>query len=75
MRIHQVPEQPFTYIVENDHGRHLGTVDEFHASNTATGTITIHYIARRLASRGMIPDVEVEEFRGFTAALQYVGGD
>ena len=68
MQFHQVESQPHTYIVENDYGKQLGTVDEFHPRK-APGTIL--YIARRFDGRGMF---EEKDFPGFTAALQFVAG-
>lgn len=66
MQFHQVPEQPYTYIVEDDYGKQLGTVDEFHPSREP-GTIT--YIALRFNEHG---DLKQKAFPGFTAALQFV---
>lgn len=65
MQIHLVPEQPFTYIVENDYGKPLGTVDEFHRNDK------VSYNGTRFTGLG----AEQKEFSGFTAALQYVGGN
>ena len=59
MQFHQVQEQPHTYIVENDYGKQLGTVDEFHRNEK------VSYIATRF-NKGTF---EQKEFPGFTAAL------
>ena len=78
MRLRQVPEQPHTYIVENDHHRQLGTVDEIHrhqtTNQTDSGTVIVRYIGTRFTGLGA-PMFEQKEFSGFTAALQYVGGN
>ena len=66
MQFRQVTEQPYTYIVEDDYGKQLGTVDEFHPSKTPW---LIKYVARRFDGRGMF---EERTFSGFTAALQFV---
>lgn len=66
--IHLVPEQPFTYIVENDYGKPLGTVDEFHRNDK------VSYNGTRFTGLGA-PLLEQKGFSGFTAALQYVGGN
>lgn len=71
MQFHQVTGQPHTYIVEDDYGKQLGTVDEFHP-RTEPGTI--HYIAYRFGWPGW-PGMSVSEektFPGFTAALLFV---
>ena len=67
MQFHQVTDRPHTYIVENDYGKQLGTVDEFH---TDTNTTTVSYVAIRFDNKGIF---EQKEFSGFTAALQFVG--
>lgn len=64
MQFHQAQYRPHTYIVENDYGKQLGTVDEFHRNDK------VSYIGTRFDGRGMF---EQEEFSGFTAALQFVG--
>ena len=66
MQIHQIKSQPHTYIVENDYGKQLGTVDEFH--NNANPT-TVSYVAIRF-DKGTF---DHKEFPGFTAALEFVG--
>ena len=66
MHIRQVTDQPHTYIVENDYGKQLGTVDELHRNDK------VSYIGTRFDGRGMF---EQKEISGFTAALQYVGGN
>ena len=63
MQFHQVESQPHTYIVENDHGKRLGTVDEFHENGF------VHYVAIRFDNGTF----EHKDFPGFTAALQFVG--
>ena len=63
MQIRQVTYQPYTYIVENDYGKQLGTVDEFHRNEK------VSYIATRFDGRGMF---EQKDFTGFTAALEMV---
>ena len=68
MQLHQVEEQPYTYIVEDDHGKQLGTVDEFHNNNANGENETVSYVAIRFDGRGMF---EQKEFSGFTAALQF----
>ena len=65
MQFRQVKYQPHTYIVENEDGKQLGTVDEFHKIGI------VYYVGTRFAGRGM---VEQKEFSGFTAALKFVGG-
>lgn len=72
MQFHQVTEQPHTYIVENDYGRQLGTVDEFHQVDTDTNTTIVSYVAIRFLGPGA-PMFEEKEFSGFTAALEFVG--
>ena len=68
MRIRQVPEQPHTYIVENDYGRQLGTVDEFHKKDGS-----VYYVAIRFTGPGVgMPMFEQKTFSGFTAALQFI---
>lgn len=71
MQFHQVESQPHTYIVENDYGKQLGTVDEFHRNEK------VSYIATRFAGPvvGMPMPFEQKEFPGFTAALQFVNGN
>ena len=71
MQLHQVPEQPHTYIVENDNQRQLGTVDEYHTKDNATGGFAgrILYIGTRFTGHGIF---EERTFPGFTAALQFV---
>ena len=71
MQLHQIPDQPHTYIVENDYGTQLGTVDEYHTKKNAPGGFAgrVLYIARRFDGRGMF---EEKTFHGFTAALQFV---
>ena len=64
MKIRQVTDQPYTYIVENDYGKQLGTVDEFHRNEK------VSYIATRFDGRGMF---EQKYFTGFTAALAFAG--
>ena len=64
MQIRQVTDQPYTYIVENDYGKQLGTVDEFHRNEK------VSYIATRFDGRGMF---EQKGFTGFTAALEFAG--
>lgn len=66
MQIYQLESRPHTYIVENDYGKQLGTVDEFHNNNNET----VSYTAIRFYGRGMF---EQKDFPGFTAALQFVG--
>ena len=70
MTISQVPEQPHTYILENDYGKQLGTVDEYHRNEK------VSYIATRFTGHiaGMPMPFEQKEFSGFTAALQFVSG-
>ena len=65
MQIHQVTDQPYTYIVGNDYGMQWGTVDEFHRNEK------VSYIATRFDGRGMF---EQKGFTGFTAALEWVEG-
>ena len=62
-QIRQVTDQPYTYIVENDYGKQLGTVDEFHRNEK------VSYIATRFDGRGMF---EQKDFTGFTAALAWM---
>lgn len=69
MQFHQIQEQPHTYIVENDYGTQLGTVDEFH-KNEGMENETVYYVGIRFDGRGMF---EQKEFPGFTSALQFVG--
>ena len=71
MQFHQVAEQPHTYIVEDDYGKQLGTVDEFHPGNDAPGGFAGRtlYIALRFDGSGMF---EEKAFSGFTAALLFV---
>lgn len=64
MQLHQVQDRPHTYIVGDDYGEQLGTVDEFHRNDK------VSYIGTRFDARGMF---EQEEFSGFTAALRFVG--
>ena len=64
MKFRQVESQPHTYIVEDDNQRQLGTVDEFHKSGI------VYYVATRFRGKGMF---EQKDFRGFTAALEFVG--
>ena len=64
MQFRQVESQPHTYIVENDYGKQLGTVDEFHKNGF------VYYVGTRFAGPGMF---EQKDFPGFTAALQFVG--
>ena len=74
MQIYQIKSQPHTYIVEDDdHEKQLGTVDEYHTKENATGGFAgrILYIARRFEGRGMFAE---KTFPGFTAALQFVSG-
>ena len=70
MQFHQVTDRPHTYIVENDYGKQLGTVDEFHTDDTDTNTTIVSYVAIRFDNKGIF---EQKEFSGFTAALQFVG--
>lgn len=67
--IHQLPEQPFTYIVENGYGKVLGTVDEIHRNDK------VSYNGTRFTGLGAPLLEQKELFSGFTAALQYVGGN
>ena len=64
MQIRQVTDQPYTYIVENDYGKELGTVDEFHRNEK------VSYVATRFDGRGMF---DQKSFTGFTAALEFAG--
>ena len=62
MRIRQVTDQPYTYIVENDYGKQLGNVDEFHKNGF------VYYVGTRFDNKGMF---EQKDFPGFTAALEW----
>ena len=74
MQFHQAESQPYTYIVEDDNGKQLGTVDEFHThDNTLEGFAgRVLYTGIRFNTRGMF---EQKTFQGFTAALRFVGKD
>ena len=63
MQFRQAEYRPHTYIVENNYGKQLGTVDEFHKSGT------VSYVAIRF-DKGTF---DHKEFSGFTAALEFVG--
>lgn len=67
MQFHQVQDRPHAYIVGDDYGEQLGTVDEFHRKDGS-----VFYVATRFTGldQGMF---EHEVFPGFTAALQFVG--